>query len=218
MASVEFLRQLLMPVHVTAGAALLVLGLLQLAIPRKGRFHRSAGRLYVAAMVVSFLSSLPVILITSNIFLGLVGIFSLYLAVTGYRFARLRIRPEPAAIDRFLAVAFLGCAAAMMALATWYALHQAWLATAVLGVFGLIFLRGTVSDMRRVFGRDNGRASPWIRGHVIRMVGSYIASVTAFLVNVEPFGAHILNWLLPTLLGSLLISRLVRKFSPRESS
>jgi hypothetical protein len=37
------------------------------------------------------------------------------------------------------------------------------------------------------------------------MVGSYIAAVTAFLANVQPFGNTFLNWLLPTGIGTAFI-------------
>jgi hypothetical protein len=58
----------------------------------------------------------------------------------------------------------------------------------------------------------------WLPNHITRMMGAMIASYTAFLVvNVKMQPAWVL-WLLPTLIGSGLITYYLRKFAPKKSA
>ncbi|MBC7922645.1 MAG: hypothetical protein H7Z75_16310, partial [Ferruginibacter sp.] len=57
----------------------------------------------------------------------------------------------------------------------------------------------------------------WLRMHIERMGGAYIATVTAFLVvnvRVEP---AFIPWLLPGLLGGFGIRYFVRKYALEKS-
>ena len=52
-----------------------------------------------------------------------------------------------------------------------------------------------------------------VRSHLGRMTGSYIAAVTAFAVNNIHFLPTVVIWLLPTVLGFILISYYDRQYS-----
>jgi cytochrome c-type biogenesis protein CcmH/NrfF len=58
----------------------------------------------------------------------------------------------------------------------------------------------------------------WMPNHITRMMGAMIASYTAFLVvNIKMKPDWVL-WVLPTLVGSVLISYFLKKFVPRKSA
>jgi hypothetical protein len=78
-------------------------------------------------------------------------------------------------------------------------------------VFGLIGLRMVRADFKNFRGNSNV-ANVWLIAHIQRMIGTYVAALTAFLVvnnNVIP--AYI-AWLLPTVVMLPLIVRWVRKY------
>ncbi len=212
----EFAR----PVHLISGAIVLVTGLWQLAARKGGRFHRIMGRCYVLAMVILFASSFPVSILHDNLFLTVIGLFSLYLSVTGFRLAQQKTHSFQNKPDRIFAAFFFLAALVTVVYAILLFLSGFRTAGIVLGVFGGIFITSSWRDARRarlIFPAKPAREFSWLKSHIIRMVASYLAAVTAFLVNVQPFGSHLLNWLLPTAIGSWLIHRLVQKYAPDDT-
>jgi hypothetical protein len=85
------------------------------------------------------------------------------------------------------------------------------------GVFGVICLSYARKDFTMLF-QNASIKEIWMPNHITRMMGAMIASYTAFLVvNVKMQPAWIL-WLLPTLIGSGLITYYLRKFALRKSA
>jgi uncharacterized membrane protein len=86
------LIKLFLRLHVLAGAIVLIVGLIQIILPKMGRRHRVMGRVYFYAMTIVFITcSLCVCLIANmqlfgRIFLGVVALFSYYSALDGYAF------------------------------------------------------------------------------------------------------------------------------------
>jgi len=212
------IREISLPIHIGIGIAILLLGATQLVLRKGGKLHQRLGRLYVWAMLISFLTSFPASIYTGKIFLSLIGIFSLYLAFTGYRFAVIKESGRVARIDRLASGIFLFVAAGMLAFAAYAFFQLSATSGIILGVFGLIFLLGAFQDARHLLLRNNSASyfanRQWLRLHIGRIIGSYIAAVTAFLVNVAPFGSHLINWLLPTAVGMMLMVRFNRRYAP----
>jgi hypothetical protein len=216
----ELIRTFSKPIHIGVGLVILCFGLVQLVLPKRGKVHRRAGRLYFWAIILSFLTSFPASVYTGNIFLASIGLFSLFLAFTGYRFAVIRERCKAQFLDRFAVIIFLLCATGMIAYALDLMMNGLLAAGIVLSIFGVIFLTGAWLDARYLLSGSKSSLlfsdGKWLRSHLGRMIGSYIAAVTAFLVNVEPFGSHLVNWLLPTIIGTLLIIRMTRRYAPSQ--
>lgn len=62
------------------------------------------------------------------------------------------------------------------------------------------------------------RANNWLTSHIAGMIGSYIGAVTALMVNVVPLipvwntlYPPLINWFLPTIIGTPIIFHLVNK-------
>jgi uncharacterized membrane protein len=199
--------------HITVGGGALVLGALQMVLPHGGTTHRALGRFYVLCMMFSFATSMPMSLYTGNIFLSIIGVFSFYMALTGQRLYVAAIHGRFSTIDKALSVLFGFSALLMAAFSVYYFARGASNAGIVLGVFTIIFGSMTIADLRDMWGKNRPNVrSYWKYRHIGRMVGSYIAAVTAFLANVQPFGSTLLNWLLPTVIGTTFIWYQIRKY------
>ena len=113
--------------------------------------------------------------------------------------------------DRVISVAMLACGIGMVLLPLLFKGQT----DVVLAVFGAIGLAFAVRDLR-LYRNLKKLRSARLRLHIGKMTGAYIASVTAFLV-VNELLPYYLNWLLPTILGSIYISYWTRKMKPKKA-
>ena len=81
---------LLLAIHVLAGTVSLLSAALALFSGKGKRLHLNAGNIYFWGMLGVFLTAIPMSMLTGNIFLFLIAVFSFYLAFAGRRFAKNR--------------------------------------------------------------------------------------------------------------------------------
>ena len=82
--------QILLPIHILAGIVAL-LGAAVSVLSEKGKkLHVLSGKTYFWSMVVNFFTAIPMSIISRNIFLSPIAVFSFHLALAGMRFARNR--------------------------------------------------------------------------------------------------------------------------------
>ena len=81
---------ILFSIHILAGLVGLVSAALALSTEKGKKFHVLIGKAYFWSMVIIFLTALPMSIITGNVSLFLIAIFSFYLAFSGVRFAKNR--------------------------------------------------------------------------------------------------------------------------------
>jgi uncharacterized membrane protein len=218
MDTLELLRLWVKPVHVYIGAIILLCGLLQILMRKSGKVHRTVGKIYVASMLISFLTSFPLSILAQNYFLATIGLFSFHMAFTGARIAAGRRRGHWELTDKAAAILFALSAFWMIAVVFMMAFHEHYEFAVILGVFFGIFSNMAFRDAYYMILKNDVSKyltpKTWIMHHIGRMIGSYIAAITAFLVNVQPFGQNIINWLLPTLLGVLVMRYFMKKIKP----
>ena len=77
-------------IHIIAGTVSLLAAVLAVVSAKGKKVHIWAGRTYFWGMFLIFITAIPMSIISSNIFLFLIAIFSFYLAFAGMRFARNR--------------------------------------------------------------------------------------------------------------------------------
>ncbi len=199
------LEAVALALHVAAGVVALFAGLGALATTKGGLAHRRAGRVYVAAMAV-VVGTVPVLLAldptTLRAFLALVAVFSGYLAFSGYRvLSRKRPADDAHAVDWAAAGLVV---AACLALGGWgvalLAAGDAFgVVMATFGGIGLSFGGADLRAFRAAAGEE------WLVDHLSRMVGAYVATVTAVsVVNHGPV-PEVVAWLWPTAVGVPLI-------------
>lgn len=222
------IETLLVTTHVGAGVTALLVAPVAMLTRKGGRAHRRWGRVYFWAMFVIFVSALVILFVRPNIFLFIISILSFYAAFSGVRSLR-RKRPEHG--DRAAWPDWVAAVTALFAgvsFIVWGALpllgvsvgdtHTSFASTAfsVLGiVFGVALGRDALTDLRS-FRNPSADRNWWWYYHMDRMVSSYLAAVTAFLVqNVGPLLPEALEWTVwaaPGVLGGVGISFWIRHY------
>jgi uncharacterized membrane protein len=215
------LIKLFLRIHILSGAIVLLTGLLQIILPKIGRRHRILGRVYFYSMSVVFITSIILCFFDTNmqlfgrIFLGVVALFSYYSAVMGMRFGKLKVLSKPLYTDKVISTLGVLSWLFMLGIGIWCAMTKNYIPAAILGVFSFIFGMAVIVDFRRlvILNTTEKLYDPksWMLNHAGRILGSYIAAITAFCVNVSPFPMGILNWLVPTAMGFILIPLFMRK-------
>ncbi|WP_435065544.1 hypothetical protein [Halobaculum sp. EA56] len=199
--------------HIAAGVAALVAGTGALATRKGGRRHRRAGKGFLASMAVTVSTVVPLAALdptTFRILLTLVAVFSGYLAFSGYRVLS---RGRPAGDARPV---------------DWVAACSTLIACGLLGGWGLVWLVdgrsfGVVMAVFAAIGiafagldvRTFRRAAPDDRivSHLQRMLGAFIATVSAVsAVNLTPM-LGVAAWLWPTAAGVPVIYYLSARYS-----
>ena len=101
----ETLYPLILKGHLLAGTLALFVAPLAMVVRKGGKWHRIWGKIYVWSMIVVVLSVLAASWFKANPLMMLVGIFSIYLILSGYRalyLKRLSQGQRPTAIDYLL--------------------------------------------------------------------------------------------------------------------
>jgi hypothetical protein len=83
----------------------------------------------------------------------------------------------------------------------------------LLSFFGIIMFFNSFND-RNIFKNEyliSASKIIFLRRHIGMAIGSYIAATTAFLVNNITFNPAWVLWILPTIIGTLLISKVLNK-------
>ena len=217
------METLLIFTHVGAGITALIFAPVAMLTQKGGAVHRRWGRVYFWAMFVIFISALALLVVRPNIFLFIISILSFYGAFSGVRSLR-RKHPERAApLDWGAATIALSAGVGFI---VWGALPLAGLtvsetptAFSILGIaFGFFLGKDALNDLKS-FRRPSPDPMWWWTYHLERMVGSYLAAVTAFMVqNVGPRLPEELAWTVwvaPGLLGGIGIGFWVRHYQKK---
>lgn len=207
------IASILLLAHIAAGFTALGAGLVAAGskiLDRAHRWHVLTGRIFFVAMCVVFVTAVPLSILRSNPFLLLIAIFSFYLALSGWCFARNRTG-KPRRIDWVRATAMLLCSLAMFV----YGIQL--LSTSsnggmVMLVFGAIGTLLAFQDFRII--RAGGvRGSARIARHLTMMLAATIATITAFLVVNISFHPALVLWLAPTAIIVPIIVLMSRRVS-----
>ena len=193
--------------HVVSGFTALVTGLIAMSTKKGSKAHKLNGLIFFVAMLTVSASALVVSVQRDNQFLLHIGLFALYQNVSGYRAIKNKSR-KPSWLD--WGIVAIGAINGAYMVAT---------LNIVLAVFGGISLFLVVGDLNiyiRVARNLEIPKMAWLRQHIGMMMGTYIATSTAFLlVNLRDFQPYWVPWLAPTLLGVPFLIYMSRKHAPR---
>ena len=191
------MMQILLPIHILAGTIALLCAALAVTSEKGKKLHVLSGRTYFWCMVAIFLTSIPMSIITNNIFLFLIAIFSFYLAFAGMRFARNR-KGVTTTLDWIIVSLMILSGVGMWILAAIYFMNNNSQYIPLL-VFGFIAIALGYADFKShknktAIGKER------LSRHLTNMMGGTIAVITAVLVvNVDLEPAWVW-WVLPTAL------------------
>ena len=189
--------QILLPIHILAGTIALLCAALAVSSEKGKKLHVLSGRTYFWCMVAIFLTAIPMSIITSNIFLFLIAIFSFYLAFAGMRFARNR-KGVATTLDWIIVSLMILSGVGMWILAAIYFTNNNSQYIPLL-VFGFLAIALGYADFKShknktAIGKER------LSRHLTNMMGGTIAVITAVLVvNVDLEPAWVW-WVLPTAL------------------
>lgn len=185
--------------HIVAGFIGFFVAPVALAVRKGGAAHRRWGQVFFWAMVVAGLTAILNASFKGMTFLLLTGIFSLYLAIFGYRslyqkhLAVGRDQGARAALfDWLLAGAGLLVFSGTLGYGALTGLIPAI-------VFGLIGVLTTGRQLAAFWQRGPWPAGQWLLNHMSGFVGAYIAAVSAFSATSLHFIPGPWNFLWPTL-------------------
>jgi uncharacterized membrane protein len=197
----------LLLVHILAGVTALVVAPIAMVTAKGGPAHRRWGKVYFWMMAVVAVTAVPLGLWRPNYFLILVAVFSFYFAFRGYRvlFRKRPHRGEDAhALDWGAAIATFVVSVGLIVLGILKP-SPVWVRLAPVAlVFGIGGVVTTGVDMVR-FVRPPTERMAWWYSHMAGMLGSYIATVTAFSVVNFDFLPTVARWLWPSVVGTPLI-------------
>jgi hypothetical protein len=215
--------------HVAAGATGLLTGLGSLLVQKGGANHVKSGIVFYFAMLTVAASSFALSVIHYEIqpeksqFLFAVGVFTGYMTLTGRRYLTQKQKGLANQTDNFEKII-----AGIMLLFSLYFLYIAVLLLLKQAYFGWVYLffgQGTLrmvwSDYQ-VIRQKNIQPTLWLRMHITRMTGAWIAAFTAFVVvnnnriaTLFPsdFASvlGIMIWITPAFVGTFFIIYWLRK-------
>lgn len=209
--------------HILGGSVALLAGLLAILTKKGQRKHMLSGRWFYVAMQVVGISALMMSSMKWNAFLFSLGILSLYFTYAGrqsLRYWRQKQTMAPRLLEKLPAIIAFLTGVVMIAYPTYAMIVNRKIFIALPLVFGLVLVLNTLQEFR--LWRDEGNFRPgnrsWLLRHISMMGAAYISTVTAFLVvNINEVPMW-MPWLLPTVVGTMVIFYSVgkwrRKLSP----
>ena len=212
----QLFYSLLRNLHIIAGSIALLSGPIAMFNQNGNQLHRLSGKIYFFAMLFIFTSSIVLSIHTGTLFLFMIGIFSLILVSTGYRalyLKKLHKGQKPALIDWGIVIIAALCGTSFLVWGSWmlFIVKNNFGITAL--VFGSIILRGVAVDYKR-FTIPPSEKNHWLYIHISSMIGGYIATFTAFLVQNLHLGFIV--WLLPTIAFTPFIFYTINKFKKKS--
>ncbi len=225
----EALSNVLLIIHIIIGSLSLIVFWIPIFVKKGSKLHVKAGEVYVFLMWIVIVTA--IFLCILNIFKGkiILAAFLGYLSVITaqplwYGIAIVKHRrqiPDNIRVLKIILnwILFLGG----VGLTVWSLVLHLKGQTILLLIFGLL---GLSSSVPFLFSK-NKRQTNWLQEHIEGMVGTGIAAYTAFIAfgGTSLFG-HIFKgplvaipWVLPTVIGTLLIRTMKSKWSyknPKE--
>lgn len=213
MNNLELIFKVLLVIHILAGAIGLITGTLNIARKKGDKLHRNAGLFFLYGMLINGIAGILMTFIHSNLFLLIIGVFSIYMAATGQRYLFLKgllKGQKPKSIDWILSSIMLlfGIGFVVYGILVLFSGNNFGV---VLLVFGFISISMVYQDFKNYKGK-NSIKNFWLLVHIQRMIGSYIAAATAFLVVNNTILPGIVAWLLPTIILTPLIFKWSNKY------
>ena len=200
--------------HAFLGGLGLITGIGSIIVKKGSSLHKKFGKLFSIGMIGSSVISMPIAMMPNheNLFLLLIGLFTVYLVLIGNRALAFKIKTEADVVDKVISGSMLFFSILMLGIGLYTFLNTNTMGILYVffGGFGLLL---TLKDFQ-FYRNPQKTKNAWLISHIGKMIGALIASFTAFIIA----GLHIGNlvaWTLPTVLGTIYIIYWKRKVSPK---
>ncbi|MDD2984049.1 MAG: DUF2306 domain-containing protein [Crocinitomicaceae bacterium] len=201
--------QILIYIHATFGGIALLAGYIALSV-KKGRFfHRKSGLVFYYSMLISSVTAMFVSVLPGHLspFLFAIGIFSLYFVLTGNRALRFKYSNPNLTVDRWIAKIMILTGILMILLPLIVSRNV----NVILFVFATLGIVFSLRDLK-LYKDPKRLKSKWLKMHLGKTIGGYIAAATAFVV-VNKLIPSFYGWFLPGIAGGMIIVFWTRKVS-----
>jgi len=211
--------------HISAGFFGLVVGLIPIFSKKGQRLHTLSGlAFYYAMLVVCITAAWLVFFKPSSLFLLFIAMFSFYMAFVGRRTFIVFKQKKAELQDKLMAAAATISGFSMIFLGLSTMLRTGFDFQSVLYLFfGSIFASTGWQDLQ-LYWFSSRFLKPGVVQHISKMMGAYIAFVTAFATVNSRYIPHespwvdMAAWMLPGIIGGFTINRFMRKYIPLKSS
>ncbi|KIA98379.1 hypothetical protein OA93_09680 [Flavobacterium sp. KMS] len=210
----ELTIKILIYIHAFFGGIGLITGIGSVIVKKGKPLHRKMGKLFSIGMLTSSILSLIVCCFPKhhNIFLFLIGLFTIYLVISGNRALTFKNKAKADLTDKITSGTMLFFSVIMISLGIYCQLNsiENGILFTFFGGFGFYM---TVKDFiyfRNLSEKNKG----WLSKHIGKMIGALIASITAFIVAGLGIG-NIITWITPSIIGTLYIIYWNRKLKSK---
>ncbi|OAB29038.1 hypothetical protein SAMN05444395_102203 [Flavobacterium fryxellicola] len=190
--------------HAFFGGVGLITGIGSIIVPKGQQLHKKMGKLFSIGMITSSLISLPICSIPKhqNVFLFLIGLFTIYLVLSGNRALTFKRKMKSDLIDQLISGTMLFFSLIMISLGIYCQFNSTenGILFTFFGGFGLFM---TIKDFV-FYATISATNKNWLSKHIGKMIGALIASITAFIVAGLGF-ENLIAWITPTILGTIYI-------------
>ena len=200
---------ILLYIHIILVIIGLIAGILIILLKKGDKRHQLTGKIFSYALGISMLGSFPISIAKENTFLFCIGIWTLYMIITGNRSLKITNTKMVSKIDWLITILMLFFGVLLLANGL-SSFHSGLGLPIVSSVFAWISFFFVWTDIRFFNGKMTAINAPKLI-HIQRMMGAFIASVTAFIVVNNTILPGLVAWLLPTLVFTPLIIRWSRK-------
>lgn len=208
------LFKIILGLHILFGTTGLLLGTIILIRKKGDRIHKYLGKIFIISMVSNGLCAFYLSYIHPNLFLFMIGIFTIYLSISGYRMLKLKKvhrGQKPELGDTALSILMSIASLVFLYIGYKYVVAKQFFAI-VFFLFGIVSLRLLQIDYKAYSGQVTDKFYG-LKNHIGRMTGAYLAAFTAFLVVNNTFLPAVIAWSLPGIIGGVFISRTIRKLN-----
>jgi uncharacterized membrane protein len=212
----NFLFKIFLAIHILGGSIGLLSGTLVMFLPKGNLLHRKIGKIFFVGMCIAGLVSLVLAILHPSRFLFLIGVFTLYMVIAGKQYLSFQNPNYQAKWFNWLLTIIMLCFGATLIFLGIRILPNDSFAWVYLS-FGFISLNFVRTDYFN-FKNLNTKPNFALTGHLQRMCGAYIASLTAFLVVNVKFLPSLVIWLLPTIVITPLIFIWSKKIITQKNS
>ena len=200
-------------IHIACGSAGLLAGSYIMFAKKGDKQHKLMGKVFALSMLGAGFCSFILATLHRSEFLFAVGIFTVYLTGTGWRYLYLKNIIEgqkPKTIDWLLMGFMVLGSIGFVILGIWSLIEKSYFGLIIL-VFAWRGISFVIHDYKTYKGKIDVK-NYWLIAHLQRMTGAYIASLTAFAVVNAPNRLSFLPWLLPAAVFVPFIVKWTRKY------
>jgi len=202
--------QPLIYIHAGFGGVALLSGGVALVVKKGRNTHRKSGKLFFYTMLLSVITAMVISVIPNHEspFLFLVGIFSSYFMLVGYRALKFKNNVNELKVDKGISW-LMAVSTIIMILCALFQFNSLHIVLIVFGVVGFLF---SIRNLK-LYNDQERLQKGWLKLHLGNMIAGYIAAVTAFVV-VNGFFL-IYGWFIPGIIGGAYIFYTMRKMNKR---